>query len=198
MLFQYTAGTFFQNNNSALVPLTSYVRDAIFPPGTPSSAAPTHLVDAYCGSGFFSIMLSPYFSTVAGIELSKESIASAISNAKLNDIPKEKCTFRAGDAAAIFDSVQDFPPKHTTVIIDPPRKGCDENFIKQLLTFKPRTVVYVSCNVTTQARDLGDILHGSETEFEGQKYIIESLVGFDLFPQTYHVESVAVLRLVDA
>jgi len=83
------------------------------------------------------------------------------------------------------------------LLIDPPRKGSDEPFIKQLLAFRAQTVVYVSCNVHTQARDVGMIVRGSGEDGKGQ-YVLESLRGFDLFPQTAHVESVAVLRLVQA
>ncbi|EGN94183.1 hypothetical protein SERLA73DRAFT_97034 [Serpula lacrymans var. lacrymans S7.3] len=197
MFFEFPGGSFFQNNNSILGPLTDYVHDAIFPssPELALAERPTHLVDAYCGSGLFSIMLSPHFTTVAGIELSSDSIKSAVHNAQLNNIPEGKCTFRTGDAANIFAAVGEFPPERTAVIIDPPRKGCDEKFIEQLLAFKSKTVVYVSCNVHTQARDIGMIL-GKTVGEEGRKYVLESLRGFDLFPQTAHVESVAVLRLL--
>ncbi|RDB19521.1 tRNA (uracil(54)-C(5))-methyltransferase [Hypsizygus marmoreus] len=200
-IFEYTAGSFFQNNNSVLIPLIHYVRDAIFPPSPPITSEPepslpTHLVDAYCGAGLFAITLSPRFTTVAGIELSAESIRCATRNAKLNNIPDSKITFRAGDAADIFATVGEFPPDKTVLLIDPPRKGCDDNFIKQLLAFRCKTVVYVSCNVHTQARDVGAILQATENEGPGRKYVLESVRGFDLFPQTAHVESVAVLRLV--
>ncbi|KAG6824968.1 hypothetical protein H0H92_005287 [Tricholoma furcatifolium] len=203
-IFAYVAGSFFQNNNSVLVPLTSYVRDAIFPASASSgmittdsdAPQPTHLVDAYCGAGLFAITLSPYFQTIAGIELSEDSIKAAKNNAELNKIPQEKISFRAGDAADIFKTVGEFPPEKTALLIDPPRKGCDDNFIQQLLQFGAKTVVYVSCNVHTQARDVGKILKATENEVAGRKYVLESVRGFDLFPQTAHVESVAVLRLV--
>ena len=191
MLFEYKGGSFFQNNNSVLEPLTNHVRDAIF-----ASSTPTHLVDAYCGCGLFAITLSRQFSTIAGIELSSDSIKFATHNAQLNDIPEGKCTFRAGDAADIFSTVKDFPRERTALVIDPPRKGCDDHFIEQMLAFGCQTVVYVSCNVHTQARDVGKIVNG-RTADEKSKYVLESLRGIDLFPQTAHVESVAVLRLVD-
>jgi tRNA (uracil-5-)-methyltransferase len=193
MFFEYKAGSFFQNNNSILVSLASCVRDAIFSP-SPSTLVPTptHLIDAYCGSGFFAIMLSPRFSAVAGIELSTDSVRFATHNAGLNDLPEGKCTFRAGDAANIFATVKDFPPDHTVLVIDPPRKGCDDNFIEQVLAFGCRTVVYVSCNVHTQARDVGRMVKG--VDGHPTKYVLESVRGIDLFPQTAHVESVALLR----
>ena len=195
-VFEYPANSFFQNNNSVLVPLTSYVRDAIFAAdGTSDKPRPTHLVDAYCGSGLFAISLSDNFEKAVGIELSADSIRSATRNATLNGC-QDKCSFLSGDAANIFSVVkdpQDFPRDRTVLIIDPPRKGTDENFIGQMMEFGCEVVVYVSCNVHTQARDIGMIL---EKEAKGgRKYVVESLRGFDLFPQTAHVESVAVLRL---
>ncbi|EJF58849.1 S-adenosyl-L-methionine-dependent methyltransferase [Dichomitus squalens] len=201
MFFEYTAGTFFQNNNSALVPLTSYVRDAAFPATDASEGAakPTHLVDAYCGSGLFSIMLAPHFDKVAGIELSAESIRAAQRNAELNALSTEKVSFMAGDAANIFETVQEFPRDRTVLIIDPPRKGTDDRFIEQMVAFGASTVVYVSCNVHTQARDVGRMLKRSDDKAQaegGKKYVLESLRGLDLFPQTAHVEAIAVLRLM--
>jgi tRNA (uracil-5-)-methyltransferase len=158
LLFDYQAGSFFQNNNSVLVPLTSYVRDAIFPSTPPSKhCPPTHLVDAYCGAGLFALTLAPHFTKVAGIELSADSIRFATHNAELNGLA-HKVSFRAGDAAQIFGAVADFPPERTALVVDPPRKGCDEAFIRQLLAFRAQTVVYVSCNVHTQARDVGQIV----------------------------------------
>lgn len=199
MLFQYGASSFFQNNNSILVPLTSYVRDAIFPSSSSSTQQkPTHLVDAYCGSGLFALALSSHFDKIAGIELSNESIKAAKFNATLNNLAPSKCSFLEGDAANIFDTVQSYPRDQTAVIIDPPRKGSDEKFIDQLIDFGSSTVVYVSCNVHTQARDVGMILRKSREKMGGKEYVVESIRGFDLFPQTSHVESVAVLRLVDS
>ena len=198
LLFDYQAGSFFQNNNSVLVSLTSYVRDSIFPSAS-SNLPPTHLVDAYCGAGLFALTLASHFTQVAGIELSADSIRFATHNAALNGLA-HKVSFRAGDAAQIFSAVPDFPPARTALVVDPPRKGCDEAFIRQLLGFRAQTVVYVSCNVHTQARDVGQIVSWSANEVaegKGQgKYVLESLRGFDLFPQTAHVESVAVLRLM--
>ncbi|KAG8527798.1 uncharacterized protein KY384_007952 [Bacidia gigantensis] len=240
-IFQNTAGAFFQNNNSILPKFTSYIRDRILPapPSRPSSPAPSlphspsqpttpprtpqikYLLDAYCGSGLFTITLSTLFKSSLGIDISSPSIASAAKNASLNNV--KNCTFRTADAADIFAGV-DFPADETAVVIDPPRKGCDANFLGQLLRFGPRRVVYVSCNVHTQARDVGVLVEGrkegrkgngkaSEDEGEeggrgdvgdvgggeggkGVKYEIESLQGFDFFPQTGHVESVAILRRV--
>ncbi|KDR70049.1 hypothetical protein GALMADRAFT_145087 [Galerina marginata CBS 339.88] len=191
--FEYNAGGFFQNNNAVLPLMVNYVKGLVWP--VEGMERPTHLVDTYCGAGLFAISLSSTFDKVAGIELSQSSIASARRNAQLNSISSEKISFLSGEASNIFATVKDFPSERTVVIIDPPRKGCDDLFLKQLLGFRSSTVVYVSCNVHTQARDIGKIVRETAGDEEGKRYRLESLRGFDLFPQTAHVESVALLRL---
>jgi tRNA (uracil-5-)-methyltransferase len=196
-IFQNPAGSFFQNNNSILPKFTSYVREHILPPKS-SGRKIVNLIDAYSGSGLFTITLSSLFKKSIGIDISPSSIASASKNAKLNNLPEEQASFMAADARDLFKSVE-FDASETVVVIDPPRKGCDENFLKQLLKFGPERVVYVSCNVHTQARDVGMLVSGMKGVDAGMgvgkgAYEIESLVGFDFFPQTGHVEGVAVLN----
>ncbi|RDL36499.1 S-adenosyl-L-methionine-dependent methyltransferase [Venustampulla echinocandica] len=192
--FSNPAGAFFQNNNSILPVFTQYIRDHILPPPNPSAPAIKYLIDAYSGSGLFTITLSSLFTSSTGIDIAASSITSARENAALNNLPPSQCTFIAADAPELFKSVT-YPNDETVVVIDPPRKGCDESFLKQLLGFAPRRVVYVSCNVHTQARDVGVLVRG--VEGLGSRYEIESLRGFDFFPQTGHVEGVAVLNRVD-
>ncbi|CRJ80582.1 hypothetical protein BN1708_000305, partial [Verticillium longisporum] len=200
-LFTNPAGSFFQNNNSILSPFTDYVRQHVLPPAAlaaaPGAKPIRYLIDAYSGSGLFTITLSGLFQTSMGIDIAADSIASARKNALLNRFTEDQCTFLAADAPELFRHVR-YDPDETVVILDPPRKGCDASFLGQLLDFGPRRVVYVSCNVHTQARDVGVLVRG---EVEGQKkrtrYEIESLRGFDFFPQTGHVEGVAVLNRVE-
>lgn len=195
-VFTNTAGSFFQNNNSILPSFTQYIRDHILPPSASASDPEIkYLIDAYSGSGLFTITLSSLFTTSTGIDISGPSIVSARENAKLNDLPPSQCNFIAADAPELFKSVA-YPKDETVVVIDPPRKGCDESFLSQLLKFGPKRVVYVSCNVHTQARDVGVLVRGMEEG--GVRYEIESLRGFDFFPQTGHVEGVAVLSRVEA
>jgi tRNA (uracil-5-)-methyltransferase len=193
-VFTNIAGSFFQNNNSILPVFTQYIRDHILPP--PSSTGPeiNYLIDAYSGSGLFTITLSSLFTSSTGIDISVASITSARENAALNKLPPSQCTFIAADAPELFKSVT-YPKDETVVVIDPPRKGCDESFLTQLLKFGPKRVVYVSCNVHTQARDVGVLVRGSSDATT--KYKIESLRGFDFFPQTGHVEGVAVLSRIE-
>ncbi|KAI1944978.1 tRNA(m5U54)methyltransferase [Ophidiomyces ophidiicola] len=199
-LFHNVAGTFFQNNNSILSPFTQYVRDHALPPSPPDSeispAKLKYLLDAYCGSGLFTITLSSLFRSSLGVDVSKGSIESARENARLNNL--KNTGFAAADAAKLFQDVP-YPPDQTLLVIDPPRKGCDMNFLDQMLVFGPARVVYVSCNVHTQARDVGVLVRGDTSEGKGKsaiRYKIESIRGFDFFPQTGHVESVAILNKV--
>lgn len=188
--FEFTnpAGAFFQNNNSILPKFTAYIRNHILLSGPESSTGSTrYLIDAYCGSGLFTVTLSSLFSSSLGIDISSSSIASAKENAIRNKV--SNASFMTADASALFKEVK-FSPEETVVVIDPPRKGCDDVFLHQLLHFGPRRVVYVSCNVHTQARDVGVLVEG----LGKWRYEIESLRGFDFFPQTGHVEGVAILN----
>lgn len=228
--FTNRAGDFFQNNNSILKPFTDHIREHILPPPPPSPSSSgdsnqkpiKYLIDAYSGSGLFTITLSTLFPGGSiGIDIAEKSIAFARRNAALNGLAEEKqATFIAADAPRLFESVSQFDPDETAVVLDPPRKGCDESFLRQLLGFAPRRVVYVSCNVHTQARDVGVLVRGEVGGFmkggggeksEGEagangdaqkkkktRYEIESLRGFDFFPQTGHVEGVAILNRVDS
>ncbi|KAI2616268.1 S-adenosyl-L-methionine-dependent methyltransferase [Hypoxylon sp. NC1633] len=245
-VFHNPAGSFFQNNNSILPVFTDYIRQHILPPSSPPTTSPStpsinFLIDAYSGSGLFTITLSSLIpGGSVGIDISSSSIAFASRNAAANQIPEERARFVAADARALFDSVTGdaYAPDRTVVVLDPPRKGCDADFLRQLLAFGPRRVVYVSCNVHTQARDVGMLVRGEtdagaimasggdggggaagnggdeeaeEAHLENLKnkttmkkeknkrtrYAIESLRGFDFFPQTGHVEGVAVLNRVD-
>ena len=173
---RFLARDFFQNNPFILPAFTSYVREQA------AGSGAKFLVDAYCGSGLFALSCAPAFERVTGIELSATSVKFATENAAANGIAN--ATFRAGDAAQIFVGL-DFPPANMAVVIDPPRKGCDESFLGQLFAFGPRTVVYVSCDPATQMRDLKGFLAAG--------YRLTAVQPFDLFPQTRHLECVITL-----
>jgi tRNA (uracil-5-)-methyltransferase len=198
--FVNPAGAFFQNNNSILPRFTQYIREHILPPSPPGPDQPKikHLIDAYSGSGLFTITLSSLFESSLGIDIAASSIQSATHNAEINNLPPSTAKFIAADAARLFANI-DTPAAETVVMIDPPRKGCDESFLRQLVRYGPARIVYVSCNVHTQARDVGVLVGGMDGVDGGMGvgkgcYEVESLRGFDFFPQTGHVEGVAVLR----
>ena len=174
---RFLARDFFQNNPFILPAFTGYAREQAAATGA------RFLVDAYCGSGLFALACAPAFEKVAGIEISESSIVFARQNAEANRLAN--VTFQAGDAAAIFAGLA-FPAADTVVLIDPPRKGCDEAFLAQLFAYGPRAVVYVSCDPATQMRDL--------RAFTAAGYALTAVQPFDLFPQTRHLECVVTLR----
>jgi len=177
--YQFCAGEFFQNNPFILPDLISYA--------ITQAQGVKNLVDAYCGVGVFALAAAEKFENVAGVEISAKAIQCAKANAKINNI--KNCEFIAGKAETIFEDVaKKFDGKDTAMIIDPPRAGCDEAFLKQLCEFAPQKLVYVSCGPDTQARDLGFLIKNG--------YALERLQPFDLFPQTRHVENVATLKRI--
>lgn len=173
----FLARDFFQNNPFILPAFTGYVR------AEAAASGARYLVDAYCGSGLFALAAAPAFAAVAGVEISETSVRFARENAAANGITN--ATFQAGDAGSIFAGLT-FPPDETAIVIDPPRKGCDESFLRQLFAFGPRAVVYVSCDPATQMRDL--------VHFTSAGYEVTAVQPFDLFPQTRHLECVVSLR----
>ena len=174
---RFLARDFFQNNPFILPAFTGYVREQA------AASGARFLVDAYCGSGLFALSAAHRFERVAGVELSETSVRWAQDNAAANGIAN--ATFLASDAAAIFAGL-DFPAADTAVVIDPPRKGCDELFLRQLVAFGPRVIVYVSCDPATQMRDLALL--------QPAGYALTAVQPFDLFPQTRHLECVVTLR----
>ncbi|RYD21431.1 MAG: class I SAM-dependent RNA methyltransferase [Verrucomicrobiaceae bacterium] len=174
--FQFLAGDFFQNNPFILPAFTGYVAKHACAGGA------KYLVDAYCGSGLFSLTLAKHFEQVAGVEVSETSCEWARKNAAANHITN--ATFLTASAEAIFDVIS-FPPAETAVVIDPPRKGCTPEFIDQLVKFGPARLVYVSCDPATQVRDLKLLEAGG--------YKLEDVQPFDLFPHTRHLECVMTL-----
>ncbi|MCL4153813.1 UNVERIFIED_CONTAM: hypothetical protein GTU68_048443 [Idotea baltica] len=176
LTFNFLAGDFFQNNPFILEAFTGYAAEQARGPGQ------KYLLDAYCGSGLFALTLAKNFEEVIGIEVSESSADWARRNTLTNGI--ENAQFIAASAEHLFADIA-FPPEQTSVLIDPPRKGCSEDFLQQLFNFGPSRVVYVSCNPATQMRDLKAFLE--------QGYTLEEIQPFDLFPQTRHLECVITL-----
>ena len=172
--FRYRAGEFFQNNPYALPVLVQHVLELVRGDGC------DYLIDAYCGSGLFSLVGAGHFKNTYGVEISELATKAAQANADLNGITNAR--FYSGSAEAIFEQVSHLDRDKTCILLDPPRKGCDDVFLGQLFAFRPKKVVYISCDPATQARDTRDILAAG--------YSIKSVQPFDLFPQTRHIENV--------
>jgi len=179
LTLKFVAGDFFQNNPFILPEFVSYAINAARGNGDCN-----FFVDAYCGSGLFALSGAPFFEKTLGVEVGEDAVKKAKENALANGL-SARCDFVAGSAETIFAHVA-FPSEKTALLIDPPRRGCDEAFLSQLLAFAPKRVVYVSCGPDTQARDLRILL-------DSGAYALESVQPFDLFPQTRHIENIAVL-----
>ena len=173
--------SFFQNNLSLLPQLVETVRGFLRGRGA------RRLVDLYCGVGFFGIELADAVESFVGVEYDQRAIQSARRNAAARTI--NNGGFIASAVEAVLpELLKKFSPEQTTVLLDPPRKGCWPQTLQMLRESKPAQVVYVSCHPATMARDL-NILCGNGV-FE-----LARVQPLDMFPQTQHVECVADLRL---
>ena len=141
-----------------------------------------NVLDAYCGIGTISLCASKYCKKVTGVEIVREAIVDAKKNAKLNNITNAE--FLLGDAGEVFEKLTAQGGKFSSVFVDPPRKGLDQKFIDTLLRLKPEKVVYVSCEPETLARDV---------KLLSEKYEVNTVQPVDMFPMTFHVETVASL-----
>ena len=152
-----------------------------------SSACPQEdiALDLYCGIGTIGIFASKKFKKVYGIEIVEQAIEDAKENAKINNV--ENIEFFAGDVEKIFEKLMKNKQVYPDVIIvDPPRRGLDNNTINNILAVKPKKVVYISCNPATAVRDM---------KMLSEKYEIGEVQPVDMFPFTSHVECVSILEL---
>jgi len=175
--FRFTAGDFFQNNPFILPELVDYAL------GEASAGGARYLLDIYCGVGVFALCSRKKFEQCLGVEVNAYAVNRAKQNAVLNQAAN--CEFTVGAAEAIFAAAK-FPAGETAALIDPPRAGCTEEFLTQLIAYGPARLVYVSCDPATQARDVKILIAGGYKFLHAQP--------FDLFPQTRHIESVVTLE----
>lgn len=140
-----------------------------------------NVMDLYCGYGNFSLNIARKVKQVLSIDNNKKAIKFAIKNAKLNSI--RNCIFEDWD---VNKYLQRHKPKENQdlVILDPPRTGAKE-IIKSIINIKPKKILYVSCNPTTLARDLKELITAG--------YKLKKIQPFDMFPQTFHIESLSLL-----
>jgi 23S rRNA (uracil1939-C5)-methyltransferase len=195
--------SFFQNNFFLLPKLVEVIRGCLLDVGVQASACgetspasaeqakagtPTlrHLVDLYCGVGFFGIELADAVASFVGVEYDQLAIKAARQNAAARQVANGG--FMAAKVEEVLpELVQRFSPGATSVILDPPRKGCRPEVLSLLRETRPAQVVYVSCQPATMARDLNALC--ADGVFE-----LLRVVPLDMFPQTAHVECVADVR----
>ncbi len=172
-----SAMSFFQTNPLGAKALYDVVRSAA---GSGDTAW-----DLYCGIGAIGIYIADGFNTVLGVEFDEAAVELARRNAQLNGIASAK--FVAGDVKKVLWELRESgSPRPDVVVVDPPRAGVPKKAIERLMGFSPPRIIYVSCNPTTLARDCNLIAQ--------QGYRLTSVQPVDMFPQTYHIESVAVLE----
>lgn len=145
------------------------------------------VMDAYCGIGTISLFLAQKAKKVFGVEIVPEAIEDAKRNADLNAISNAE--FAVGKAEEVIPKWYEQGVKADVLVVDPPRKGCDEALLQTIIEMQPKKVIYVSCNPATLARDLRILEDGGYKTLEVQPV--------DMFPQTTHVECVAQIVLKD-
>ena len=172
--------SFFQNNFFLLPKLVETVREFLAAGGS------RHLIDLYCGVGFFGIETAGSVESFVGVEYDQRAIHAARQNAAARQITNGEF-IAAKVEEALPELLQKFSTDKTAVILDPPRKGCWPETLALLRQNRPAQIIYVSCHPATMARDL-NILCGDGV-FE-----LARVQPLDMFPQTQHVECVADLR----
>ena len=140
------------------------------------------VLDLYCGSGSIGIYVSSKCSSVFGVEINKFAIEDAILNKEINKL--DNVSFKCGNV----DSIVDGKYKCDTVIVDPPRSGLNKKTRNILFDIASNKIIYVSCDVVTLARDVS---------YLKSKYYLDDIVLIDMFPNTYHVECVVLLKLIN-
>jgi 23S rRNA (uracil1939-C5)-methyltransferase len=144
------------------------------------------VLDLYCGTGTISIFLSQNAKKIIGVESVKESVENAQRNAELNGVTN--CEFICGEVKKILAKIEADKQIPDLVVVDPPRAGLHKHVVKSLLNMRSPKIIYVSCNPSTLARDLKLLCE--------HYYKLEKVQPIDMFPHTYHIETVVKLNAV--
>lgn len=139
----------------------------------------TSVLDLYCGTGTIGILLSPYVKHVTGIEVVEDAVCSANQNKEINHV--SNISFFKGKVENLISKFQNV----NSVVVDPPRSGLDQVTISSILDIGPQSITYISCDPVTLARDLSNL---------SQDYRVIEIHLVDMFPNTYHIETVVILE----
>lgn len=169
--FKISYNSFFQINN--------YIANEIFKLLNVYLSG-ENLLDLYCGVGTLGLSLKNKFKKIVGIEKIENAILNAKENAKINNV--DNAYFYVGDTDEVLSNIDE---KFDTIIVDPPRSGLNKDTIDYLMDEEPNMIAYVSCDQFTLARDLKILT---------EKYYVSKLNVLDMFPNTYHVETVCILK----
>ena len=176
--FKITTFSFFQTNSLGAEVLYSKVREYV------GNNEGNVVYDLYSGTGTIGQIISPVAKKVIGIEIVEEAVTSANENAKLNGLTNTE--FLAGDVFKVLDEVKEKPD---FIILDPPRDGVSPKALKRVLSYGVKDIVYIACKPTSLVRDI--------PEFEEAGYRVKKVCLCDMFPETLHVETVALLSKLD-
>lgn len=175
--FKISAFSFFQTNSYGAEKLYEIVREFA------GDVSDKTVFDLYSGTGTIGIIMAPMVRKVIGIELVEEAVKSARKNAEINGL--RNCIFIAGDVSQKLKEIKEKPD---VVIVDPPRSGINPKAIKDIMEFNAEKIIYVSCNPESLVKDL-------KTFSEGE-YKVKKVKCVDMFPHTYHVETVVLMTNV--
>ena len=172
LVFDISPKSFFQVNTETISHLYTYALKKVVDQNI--------CVDLYSGTGTITMLLAKKSRRVIGIESNSQAIDDAKNNLLLNNI--DNVEFKLGRVEDLIDDLKDL--NIDTLVLDPPRSGSDKRSLRALLKIKPKNIIYISCNPVTLARDYNVIRN---------LYEIEEIKGFDMFPNTHHVECVTLL-----
>lgn len=176
--FHVSAASFFQVNTKMAGKMVQHLF-AILP-----VSSDTTLLDVYCGAGLFSKFFASKCKQVIGVESSE----SACEDFAINLDEFENVELYEGEAEEILPALTGKFDSPLYMIVDPPRAGIEKHALDAIINIKPQVIAYVSCDPSTLARDAARLIHAG--------YQLEEVTPFDLFPQTYHIESISLFRLV--
>ncbi len=175
--YGFSAISFFQTNTAQAKIIFKKIKEWV--KGSFEKTA----LDLFCGVGAISLYVASEFKEVVGVEEMGQAILDAMQNAKNNGI--ENCEFLNGRSETMLVKLMKQGFKPSTIILDPPRKGCEQELLNLIAKCAPETVIYLSCDVMTLTRDLENLT--------GHGYKIEEVVPYDMFPMTYHIETLVRL-----
>ena len=172
--FKITPFSFFQTNSLGAEVLYEKTRSYI------GETKDKVIFDLYSGTGTIAQILAPVAKKVVGVEIVEEAVEAAKENARMNGL--SNCTFWAGDVLKVIDELGEVPD---LIVLDPPRDGVNPKALEKIIRFGVEKMVYIACKPTSLARDLEML--------QGRGYQVERMGCVDLFPGTYHVETVVLL-----
>jgi 23S rRNA (uracil1939-C5)-methyltransferase len=148
-------------------------------------AASDRVYDLYCGIGTIGLLMAPRAGEIWGLDLVEEAIADAIANARLNEV--DNAHFFAGDVRLALRELVERAGRPDVLVVDPPRSGLSQKVVRRVVEAGPRRIVYVSCNPTTLAPNAAQLV-------DAGGYSLRRVRAVDMFPQTPHIECVALLE----